>query len=641
MRTETIEDLAYLISEAKNNGAPKPIVFLGAGASVSGGIPLAKDVAAKILEDFADNPKIKKLKEEEKENYALLMDLITPAQRNKLLKDFVDNAKVNVTHIYLAQMMLEGYIDYFLTVNFDNLMQRALALFNTFPPIYDVSNLNLLTTTVFHNKSITYLHGQHNGQWLLNTKDELNKPKSEIAKILNQIKSDRIWIILGYSGSDPIIDHLAELGRFDNGLYWIGYKDDQPNERVNDLLLNKPILNAQLIQGHDSDSFCLKLNTQLGLKEPQIFNTPFSFLHDIQNNIVDIEDIDTYKNVKERLELSKQMVNDAIKKYEKQETSKMSDEDIAKNNLKKEILNAIAQEFYNEADYLLEKSKNIQDNEIKGFLSELFSDWGITIENGIKNLPIEEQEKHFELAFEKYEKAVQLNNKNHHAYYNWGTSLGNLALITSGDKQKKFFELSFEKFEKATELNSEDDNTYFGWGTNLGRLAKSLPQEEQKKHLVLAFEKYKKAIEINPRNADAYINWGVDLGEIARIAPIDEQKNLFELAFEKYEKAVKINPKKKDAYNNWGADLAYYAKQQNDPLKKDLLNQSLNKLKLATGKYYNLSCLYALLDQKKPALENLELSLKNNQIDKKTILGDDDWQLFFTDPDFISLIEKY
>jgi len=93
MNIETIEYLAYLI---KNNKT-KPIIFLGAGASKSGGIPDAKEISKIILDRFADNPKIKALKEEEK-TYAVLMDTITPAQRNDLLKELIDDAKINVTH---------------------------------------------------------------------------------------------------------------------------------------------------------------------------------------------------------------------------------------------------------------------------------------------------------------------------------------------------------------------------------------------------------------------------------------------------------------------------------------------------------------------------------------------------------------
>ncbi len=39
MKYEYIEDLAYYMKQAKENGQNKPIVFLGAGASKTGNIP--------------------------------------------------------------------------------------------------------------------------------------------------------------------------------------------------------------------------------------------------------------------------------------------------------------------------------------------------------------------------------------------------------------------------------------------------------------------------------------------------------------------------------------------------------------------------------------------------------------------------
>ena len=120
-----IEELAYLLREAKDANQPQPIFFLGAGASVSGNIPLANEISEIIINKFKDSPFVKKINKDER-NYAALMDCLLPYQRNDLLKSLIEEAKVNVTHIYLAQLIMNGFADYVLTVNFDNLMLRAL-----------------------------------------------------------------------------------------------------------------------------------------------------------------------------------------------------------------------------------------------------------------------------------------------------------------------------------------------------------------------------------------------------------------------------------------------------------------------------------------------------------------------------------
>jgi hypothetical protein len=158
MKEIEIDHLVYLLKQAKKNNQPQPIFFLGAGASKTGNIPLAGEIIKHILMEYADSPFIQDL-EEDKKTYANLMDCLTPDQRDELLKDYIEKAKINVTHIYLAQLLKAGYVDYVLTVNFDNLMLRALALFNIYPSTYDMAILKDLTTTTFKEKSIVYLHG--------------------------------------------------------------------------------------------------------------------------------------------------------------------------------------------------------------------------------------------------------------------------------------------------------------------------------------------------------------------------------------------------------------------------------------------------------------------------------------------------
>jgi len=190
LKESTIEELAYFIKEAKNDKQRQPIFFLGAGASATGNIPLAKGIAKDILKVYPNNPRIEKLKEGEK-NYANLMGCLSPHKRNNLLKNYIDAGKINVTHIYLAQLLKEGFVDYVLTVNFDNLMLRALALYNIFPPIYDMAVFKDLTTSQFKEKSVVYLHGHYHGLWLLNTKEEMSKVNIIVRRIFDSIKDNR------------------------------------------------------------------------------------------------------------------------------------------------------------------------------------------------------------------------------------------------------------------------------------------------------------------------------------------------------------------------------------------------------------------------------------------------------------------
>lgn len=469
MNTATIEDLAYLLKQAKNKGLPQPIVFLGAGASKTGGVPLARDIVKDILEFYKENPKVKRLAEEEK-SYAKLMECLTPFERNELLKGYIDNAKINVTHIYLAQFMIEGYVDYVLTVNFDNLMLRALALFNNFPATYDMAILKDLTTTNFKEKSVVYLHGQHHGLWLLNTKEEMNKVNEIIPPILNSIKDRRPWIFVGYSGEDPIFEHILKLGRFDNGLYWVTYKDNNPNDAVCTELLEKANTNTFLIKGYDSDSFMLRLNTELNLSQPQIIDKPFTSLKNILENIVDIEDEVHFKGVKERLEIVKTEVEKAIQQFETGsiDFNQSTKDEIILNLIKKQIIDEIIKGEFNqvEIDELEHISIKNNSDEINILLSNLFDDWGIKLHR--KALK-ENNISLYNLSLEKYKKSIFYNSKNHIALNNYGLALTEMAKL---EKKESYYIDSFKNFRLALEVEPNYAIALNNWGFSLLEFSK-------------------------------------------------------------------------------------------------------------------------------------------------------------------------
>src|SRR5690606_32357451 len=101
-------------------------------ASQSAGIPLTGTIVKDILEEHKEKPSIERLNDLDKKNYYKLMSALSAQERRRLFSNYVNNknVKLNVTHIYLAQLLNEEYVDYVLTVNFDDLMLKACALFN-------------------------------------------------------------------------------------------------------------------------------------------------------------------------------------------------------------------------------------------------------------------------------------------------------------------------------------------------------------------------------------------------------------------------------------------------------------------------------------------------------------------------------
>lgn len=595
MSTDELEDLAFLIKEAKELGQPRPIVFLGAGASKSGGIPLAGEIIADIGSKFQNNPKVRRYldKNTEEPKYSELLNCLTPHQRNQLLKEYIDEAKINVTHIYLAQMMVAGYIDYVLTVNFDNLMLRALALYNEFPPTYDMAILKDLTTTTLKEKSVVYLHGQHHGLWLLNTDEELTKATHEIQSIANSLQ-DRTWIVIGYSGDDPVFETITKPKRFDKGFYWVAYKDIEPNEKVL-ALINEENKNASLIRGFDSDTFMLKLSNALGLPQPEVVEKPFSSLQRSLDNIVDIEDGEHFKEVRERLEISKKQVETVIKKYELGENIGDNQEDENEIDLlKKQIIDVIASEKYDQSTIfeLETKASKLKNVSINQLVAELFNKWGIALSDLAKG--------------KNYDKALLME--------------------------------SIEKHKKAIELNPKNDSAFNSLGNRLSDLAQVKNNDETLYNE--CFEMYKIATELDPKNYLPWNNWGIALYNLAQAKNNDEA--LVMDSIEKHRKAIELNSQSGKSYYSLGNRLADLAKLKNND--KALLHEAIETLieafKLGESSY-NLACAYALIEDKLNALKFLEHSLANKKINIEYVYTDVDWKEYLTDSDFNALIDKY
>jgi len=581
MKKTTIEELAYFLKEAKNEDKPSPIFFLGAGASRSGGIFLASEIVKDILGKYSDNPRIQRLQEKD-QTYVNLMDCIGPNARNTLLKEYVKNAKINVAHIYIAQLMVDGYADYILTVNFDNLMQRALALFNEFSPIYDMAILKDLTTTSFKEKSIVHLHGQHHGLWLLNTQEEMDKVKEVVPPILNKISNERPWIFIGYSGDDPIFDHIKKLGRFDNGLYWVAHYDQKPSDNVRLHLLDKPNTNSYIIEGYDADSFMLKLNKELGLLQPEIIDKPFSSLKLMLNNIVDIDDKDHFKGVRKRLDIAKSQTTEAIQQFEygKIDSRKEMEETSAIDLLKKEIIDFLITENYKNIEHskIIEKARPLNDLEINGLLSGLFNNWGVYLGKLAETKSGKESEDLYLQAFEKLEKAVEIKPDYHESFNNWGNFLGKLAKTKSGKESESLYIQAFEKFEKVIEIKPDYHEAFNNWGIYLGNFARTKSGKESESLYLQAFEKIEKAVEIKPDYHLAFNNWGIYLGNFARTKSGKASEDLYLQAFEKFEKAIEIKPDYREAFNNWGGYLGNFARIESGKASEDLYIQAIKKL---------------------------------------------------------------
>lgn len=220
-------------------GDQKVSLLVGAGCSVTAGIPVAAKIVERIAQLYpAKYAAVLKEAQHQAPNYQQCMARLAPLERRRLMAYYVDKARINWAHVGIACLIQKGIVDRVLTVNFDPLVIRACALLSEFPGVYDFAASQMFDASHVAERAIFYLHGQQTGFVQLHTKDQVKSHAKLLAPVFGEAGQNRLWIVVGYSGeNDPVIQNLAERDSFANGLYWIARPKTKPPAIVANRLL--------------------------------------------------------------------------------------------------------------------------------------------------------------------------------------------------------------------------------------------------------------------------------------------------------------------------------------------------------------------------------------------------------------------
>lgn len=132
-----MDDVVEAVRNAKRH-KKSCALLIGAGCSVSAGIPLASGFIEVIKKDWLNAfERAKQKAQPANPTYPICMAELSDAERRDLISDYVDRATINWAHLAIAQLMKDGFVDRVFTTNFDPLVLRACALLGVFPAVYD------------------------------------------------------------------------------------------------------------------------------------------------------------------------------------------------------------------------------------------------------------------------------------------------------------------------------------------------------------------------------------------------------------------------------------------------------------------------------------------------------------------------
>lgn len=511
MKEISAEEFVRYLKSAAYNADIKFTLFLGAGCSISSGIPAAGPLVKNWL------PKLKKLKtgidqeletwvkkqypgfkEEEVALYygRVIEDLFfSDEERQQEIERLCGGKDPGFGYAVLAQLMSErGCGEHFniaLTTNFDDLIADALYLFTNKKPLV-ISHESLINfASITRTRPLVIkLHGDARLA-PLNTDVQKEKLDEEVSKVFMNLLLETGLIFIGYGGNDrSIVKILSELPtkHISRGIYWVN--EEIPKNDFGEWLKDRKAIH---VKHQDFDEIMLLLRNEFGFNHPD------------RKRFIQI--FDNYKKTFEYLEQKVLRKPDSPEKI-----------------ILKEAMEKALKEITGWWLFDLNAKIHIKNNDL--------GKADLVYQEGIKKFPREpelicnyavflaKKRRDYNRAEEYFKKAVEADPNNAITLSNYGLFLETI---------RKNYAKAEEYYKKAIEADPNSATSLIYYGLFLGNVRKNYNQAE---------EYYGKAIQADPNDAASLSYYGFFLETI--------RKNN-DKAEEYYKKAVSADPNNAEA----------------------------------------------------------------------------------------------
>lgn len=259
---------AFIRSVAVNRRSPHAF-FLGAGASVSSGVPSAGMCIWEWKRQIflTNNPRLQTLLGDvsmesvqqkiqhwldsegsypalnAEEEYGFYAERCYPIadDRRRYFENLAESGLPYVGYKLLCLLAESGLIKGAWTTNFDGLVARAAASFKVTPVEVGLDSSHRAFRMPSAGELLCVsIHGDYRYDRLKNTEAELQRQDAQLRAALVDYLQDTSLIVSGYSGRDKYVMetlHSAYSRRGPARLYWCGREGEEPGEPVRRLLL--------------------------------------------------------------------------------------------------------------------------------------------------------------------------------------------------------------------------------------------------------------------------------------------------------------------------------------------------------------------------------------------------------------------
>ncbi len=516
----SVEEIADCLRPRKRTCS----LLIGAGCSVSAGIPLASGFVNRIREER--NAAYRRAKTK---TYPDVMAELSIGDRRDLVADAIDKAHINWAHIAIAQLMKHGYVSRVLTTNFDPLVVRACAMVGEFPAVYDFATSQNFYPEYLSEKAVFYLHGQRDGFTLLHTDGDVKRHSPDLAPLFREAGQGRMWLVAGYSGeNDPVFEHLEAVERFQYNLTWARYEDEDPPPHLTKNLL-KPGKGTLYLRGYDADRLFVELAQRLECFPPDFISAPFQHLRDTLNRVGPFQlphkggQLDIVQEARKRIDHAESVVRDVA------------------DTTRERVLLAMSRGDYEEAVRDVSDGAIAQDDELRDIVATAHFMLGVRFQSKYEITTGDESALLLNLTIKSYEDSLLIKPKNQDALNNLGNAFCNQAKTQSGTEAERLFALARQMYAQVLTIKPDTHEALNNWGNALAYQAKFKNGQEAESLFSLAGQMYAKALAIKPDLHESWCSWGATLTHLANIANGEDAQKFLTIAEEKCEIAIIIS----------------------------------------------------------------------------------------------------
>jgi len=280
----TLKEFLRIFKDNKaTNSSSKYCFLLGAGASVSSGIPSGGELAEKWYDEIKEDADPREFEAWETEkgidennlaaSYPAIYEKRFRANRANgyaEIQDQLTGKEPNVGYAYLAKILAETEHRFVITTNFDSLIEDALFIYTDKKPLV-CGHESLAGYINVHGKRPTIIK-IHRDVLLdpISDKGGTTNLEEQWKEALKPLVSDFHLVVIGYGGNDgSLMNYLNDLKDNRKPIYWCLRKSDPKNKQTEEILTK----NDYLIEINGFDELMVELRSALGLNkiEPEDF----------------------------------------------------------------------------------------------------------------------------------------------------------------------------------------------------------------------------------------------------------------------------------------------------------------------------------------------------------------------------------